>query len=503
MFGNCSQVHKFREYFAALCIKQVLHNTDLKPSVDDTTALLNVTDPLADNTASSSNNIFANLSPDVLLLMPKLKTIRGILYFPQEGRIEVTATDSEERNKVISNFQESYQNIVSNRQLKTGTLELPATCKPQQISEIIDQFNDKYHQCYFSYNEISHSVKIISLSSRQFEQAKMLLKEGAGISSSNSPPHDTDGVRVLVLSNQRVVTVKRGDMILEEADIIVNAANSDLKHWGGLAQALNKASNGELQKHSAVYTKKYGKVVVGEVCTTSAGGRLRCKQVIHAVGPIASECKNESSCQQLIFNAITNTLKKAHSLKAVSIVLPALSTGVYAVNPQLSAQAMFNAIISFKYKNKDVLKDIRIVILDEPTYQCFAAEVTSWRSSHGVNPGIPKLERSLSDSDKGSSSGGIVTTQPSTTGNDHLSSISYPNMTSSHATSMVTATGHSGTTVGHPPGIPTPSAWSGTSPLFKPSTLQPNKLDPFPMNKGSGNKPDSHSTVGKYNCMNI
>ena len=92
----------------------------------------------ADNRASSSNNIFANLNPDVLLLMPKLETFRGIQYFPQEGRVEVTATDSEERNKVISNFQESYQNIVSNCQLKTGTLELAATCKPQEISEIID-----------------------------------------------------------------------------------------------------------------------------------------------------------------------------------------------------------------------------------------------------------------------------------------------------------------------------------------------------------------------------
>ena len=122
----------------------------------------------------------------------------------------------------------------------------------------------------------------------------MLLKEGAGISSSNSPPHDTDGVRVLVLPNQCIVTVKRGDMVLEEADIIVNAANSDLKHWGGLACALDKASNGELQKRSAVYTRKYGKVVVGEVCVTNGGGRLRCKYVVHAVGPIASECKSES-----------------------------------------------------------------------------------------------------------------------------------------------------------------------------------------------------------------
>ena len=87
-------------------------------------------------------------------------------------------------------------------------------------------------------------------------------------------------------------------------------------------------------------------------------------------------------------------------VKAMSIVLPALSTGVYAVDPSLSAQAMLNAINQFDYP-KDLLKDIRIVILDKPTYSCFAQELLRFKavhmSSNTEETGVSHLERSLSD----------------------------------------------------------------------------------------------------------
>ena len=73
--------------------------------------------------------------------MSKLRQIPGLVYHPEEGRLEVTAATQEEREKCISIFQQIYQQIVNNRQLK------------------------------------SHSIKIVSMSFRQYDQAKKPIKE--------------------------------------------------------------------------------------------------------------------------------------------------------------------------------------------------------------------------------------------------------------------------------------------------------------------------------------
>ena len=185
---------------------------------------------------------------------------------------------------------------------------------------------------------------------------------------------------MIILPGGGTVTVKKGDMIKESADVIVNAADSHLQHRsGGLAGALDIASNGELQKHCDLYCMSSGPVPTGKAVVTAAGGKLKCEYVIHAVGPRAYDCKDNAECQKLIFDAITNCLEQARKLEAVSIVFPALSTGLYAVKPDISAQAMFRAITSFSYRNAKHLKDIRIVLLNERTYACFVNELSRWR----------------------------------------------------------------------------------------------------------------------------
>ena len=57
--------------------------------------------------------VVSNKNPDILRLMSKLRQIPGLIYHPEEGRVEVTATTQEERDKCISIFQQAYQQIVS------------------------------------------------------------------------------------------------------------------------------------------------------------------------------------------------------------------------------------------------------------------------------------------------------------------------------------------------------------------------------------------------------
>ncbi|XP_011409263.1 PREDICTED: uncharacterized protein LOC105316150, partial [Amphimedon queenslandica] len=268
--------------------------------------------------------------------------------------------------------------------------------------DLLEEFGGKYNQCHFSCDEKARVVKIVSMSSRQFDQARKLItdrlagekqedktgknKEGKG-GGGKGPGKGakistkTGSSEVLSISKGHKLTVKRSNIVEEDVDAIVNAANSRLDHGAGVAGALSKASRGELQRASDTYVRNYGQVPVGGAALTSAGGKLKCKRVIHAVGPIASSQMTDLACSQLIYQAITNSLIEAEKMKAVSVSFPALSTGIYAVNKSLAAEAIFQAILKYHYTNNSILKDIRIVILDEDTYSVFAQHLLAMKSN--------------------------------------------------------------------------------------------------------------------------
>lgn len=72
---------------------------------------------------------------------------------------------------------------------------------------------------------------------------------------------------------QRVLTLKQSNIVDEEADVIVNAANEQLLHRAGVAGVLNHASAGRLQKVSDAYIAACGPLQMGAVAVTASGGR--------------------------------------------------------------------------------------------------------------------------------------------------------------------------------------------------------------------------------------
>ena len=79
---------------------------------------------------------------------------------------------------------------------------------------------------------------------------------------------------------KKIIRLVKGDITERAVDAIVNAANSYLKHGGGVAGAIVRKGGGIIQKES----DKIGFVPVGSSVITGAG-KLPCKAVIHAVGP--------------------------------------------------------------------------------------------------------------------------------------------------------------------------------------------------------------------------
>lgn len=161
------------------------------------------------------------------------------------------------------------------------------------------------------------------------------------------------------------VEVVRGDITQLEADVIVNAANSWLKHGGGVALAIVRRGGDIIQRESDTYVATHGPVPVGGVAVTGAGA-LKARYVVHAVGPVYGE---ESHAEKLA-SAFRNALLKAEELGAKSIALPAISTGVYGYPLNACAEILAGVLAEFA-KGEHTLKHVTVCLRDEEAYRVF------------------------------------------------------------------------------------------------------------------------------------
>ena len=153
-------------------------------------------------------------------------------------------------------------------------------------------------------------------------------------------------------------------------DVIVNAANSHLKHLGGVAADLNEASEGVLQVLSDDYVQSKGPVPVGGVAGTLGGGRLKCKYVFHAVGPKASEQDGQET-ERLLKAVCTEVLKLAEHNGVQTIAIPAISAGIFGVDVDLVSRMLIKTLAEYPYQHTSSIKEIRLVIFPKDTFQHF------------------------------------------------------------------------------------------------------------------------------------
>jgi O-acetyl-ADP-ribose deacetylase (regulator of RNase III) len=115
------------------------------------------------------------------------------------------------------------------------------------------------------------------------------------------------------------IEVRQADITKLEVDAIANAANTDLRHGGGVAGAIVRAGGRSIQEES----DRKAPIGLGEAVETAAG-ELPARWVIHAAtmelgGPTSAE---------IIRRATASTLAKADELGAKSLALVAFGTGV-------------------------------------------------------------------------------------------------------------------------------------------------------------------------------
>ncbi len=167
------------------------------------------------------------------------------------------------------------------------------------------------------------------------------------------------------IGDKKLVLVK-GDITERNVDAIINAANSYLKHGGGVAGAIVRKGGDEIQKES----DKIGYVPVGSAAATGAG-KLPCKAVIHAVGPRMGEGDEDNKLK----NAVINTLKLASEKKLKSISMPAISSGVFGFPKDRCAEILVGEINKFLKENPQTsLNTVEFCIFDDDTLSHFKTQ---------------------------------------------------------------------------------------------------------------------------------
>ena len=153
------------------------------------------------------------------------------------------------------------------------------------------------------------------------------------------------------------VTLTVGDILVAEADVIVNAANTDMIMGGGVAREILNEAGPEIEEEAMAQAP----VAIGDVVVTSAGN-LAAEHILH-VAVVGGATPDLYECTR-------NVLERAAELGAESVALPALGTGSAGVEPSVAAPSICQALKDFIDETGSGMK-IQLIIYEDEMYEAF------------------------------------------------------------------------------------------------------------------------------------
>ncbi len=162
------------------------------------------------------------------------------------------------------------------------------------------------------------------------------------------------------------VVLVQGDITEQDADAIVNAANSELAGGGGVDGAIHRAAGPSVMEETR---RRYPQGCRTGDAVATAGGLLRARHVFHAVGPVWRGGQQQEA--KLLASAYYRCLELAVEHQCRSIAFPAISTGVYGYPRDLAANCSLKTVRDFLLELGRPF-EVRFVLFDAGTYGAFA-----------------------------------------------------------------------------------------------------------------------------------
>ncbi len=228
------------------------------------------------------------------------------------------------------------------------------------------------------------------LDTREFAKFQLILKEDyCVICSYPKLGKQAKAVHSVVIQPSSTahpvqLDICQGDIVQESTDAIVNAANENLEHAGGLAKAILDAGGPDIQEQSNMHVQFNGKVVPGTAVVLGSGV-LPCKRVIHAVGPRWVDGSRGE--EHILYLTVYNSLQCACEEKLKSIAFPAIGTGIFQVPEDICAKASLEAVQEYfrNYPNSTI-NVVRFVLFTPTSLQSFSSHFKSLRLPSVTSP---------------------------------------------------------------------------------------------------------------------
>jgi len=178
--------------------------------------------------------------------------------------------------------------------------------------------------------------------------------------------------------NKSELIIMKGDITQQTTEAIVNAANSSLMGGGGVDGAIHRAGGPKILEECKEIVKKQGRLPTGQAVITT-GGNLAAKYIIHTVGPIYREVRDEREKQggggklgqeDLLRNCYIESLKLAMKHGIKSIAFPSISTGAYGYPVEEAAPIAVQAVKDFLTEYPQIEKAV-FMLFDDRTYQAY------------------------------------------------------------------------------------------------------------------------------------
>jgi O-acetyl-ADP-ribose deacetylase (regulator of RNase III) len=158
-----------------------------------------------------------------------------------------------------------------------------------------------------------------------------------------------------------------GDITTAPVEAIVNPANEDLQHGGGLAGVISRKAGPSLQRESNAWIAEHGPISHNQPAFTEAG-QLPFQKIIHAVGPVWGTGHEQTRLTQ----AVQGSLRLARELDLASLALPAISAGVFRYPVEQAARVILKALQEdCQASNPEGIKLIQIYVFNFPAREAF------------------------------------------------------------------------------------------------------------------------------------
>ena len=193
-------------------------------------------------------------------------------------------------------------------------------------------------------------VEVSTAEDREYEEEKIAMEDNHPILICG------------MVSEGAMVEIRKGDLTEFPVDVMVNAANEQLNHGGGIAGIISRKGGDIIQQESDQYVIRRGQVDIGKAVILKGTGNLPCKSIVHAVGPRWRGGKHHE--YELLSKAVYSSLQQAESKHFQSICFPAISSGIFGVPIDVCAKAMFDGITSF-FEDSDHQMKVIIMLFEE------------------------------------------------------------------------------------------------------------------------------------------